>query len=215
MITMNGVSKSYSTRHGHRLVLDNVDLRIRKGEKIGIFGRNGSGKSTLIRLISGIEYPTSGQVSRSMTVSWPLAFTGAFQGGLTGMDNLRFICRIYGTSPEKVLPFVREFSELGDYLSEPVKAYSSGMRARLAFALSMAIDFDCFLIDEVIAVGDSKFHAKCRLELFENRKDRALIIASHDLNTIKEFCDKAVVITNGRVVSFTSIDDAIDNYLNS
>jgi capsular polysaccharide transport system ATP-binding protein len=169
MICIEHVTKQYATRHGSVTVLDDVNLNIRPGEKVGILGRNGAGKSTIIRLISGAERPTSGRITRGMSVSWPLAFGGAFQGTLTGLDNLRFICRVYGTSTEDKLPFVQEFSELGRYLHEPVKTYSAGMRARLAFAISMVIEFDCFLIDEIVAVGDSRFHEKCRIELFEKR----------------------------------------------
>src|SRR5206468_6423405 len=148
MIRLIDVSKYYETRLGATRVFDQVNLTVAPGERDGILGRNGAGKSTMIRLISGAERPTSGRLERSMTVSWPLAFGGAFQGALTGVDNLRFICRIYGVEPEDKLGFVEEFSELGVYLREPVRSYSSGMRARLAFAISMIIEFDCFLIDE-------------------------------------------------------------------
>lgn len=183
MIRMNSVSKSYPTRGGPVRVLKDVNLTVRHGERIGILGRNGAGKSTLIRLMSGAELPTSGDVHRDMSVSWPLAFGGAFQGSLTGYDNLRFICRIYGVDPEDKRAFVEEFSELGIYLREPVKTYSSGMRARLAFAISMVIEFDCFLIDEIVAVGDARFHDKCHHELFERRGDRAMIIVSHNADS--------------------------------
>ncbi|GAB7540206.1 ABC transporter ATP-binding protein [Burkholderia sp. 3C] len=212
MIELDNVQKYYSTRNGQRLVLDGINLTIRPGERIGILGRNGAGKSTIIRLISGSELPSSGNITRSMSVSWPLAFSGGFQGSLTGIDNLRFVCRIYKTSFEKALPFVEEFSELGEYLREPVKKYSSGMRARLGFAISMAIEFDCFLIDEVIAVGDRRFHEKCSYELFEKRKDRAMILVSHDAVTVREYCDRACVLEGGRLHHFDDIGDAYDFY---
>ncbi|WP_175882155.1 ATP-binding cassette domain-containing protein [Burkholderia sp. BCC0044] len=212
MIELDDVRKYYSTRNGQRLVLDGVNLTINPGERIGILGRNGAGKSTIIRLISGSELPSSGRISRSMSVSWPLAFSGGFQGSLTGLDNLRFVCRIYQASFENALPFVEEFSELGEYLREPVKKYSSGMRARLAFAISMAVEFDCFLIDEVIAVGDRRFHEKCKYELFERRKDRAMILVSHDAITVKEYCDRACVLEGGRLHHFDDVEDAYDFY---
>lgn len=212
MIEVKNLVKRYHTRQGMRTVLDDINLRIGPGEKVGILGRNGSGKSTLIRLMSGAERPTSGVIMRSMSVSWPLAFGGAFQGTLTGLDNLRFICRIYGTSTEDKIPFVQEFSELGRYLREPVKTYSSGMRARLAFALSMVVEFDCFLIDEVIAVGDARFHEKCRIELFEKRKDRAMIIVSHDPGFIRDHCEHASVLVDGKLTSFEQVDDAFTFY---
>jgi capsular polysaccharide transport system ATP-binding protein len=211
-ISLSHVNKRYKTRTGERVVLDNVSLQINPGEKIGILGRNGAGKSTLIRIISGAERPTSGTISRSMTVSWPLAFGGAFQGSLTGLDNLRFICRIYGADIARAKTFAEEFSELGAYMREPVKKYSSGMRARLAFALSMAIDFDCFLIDEVIAVGDSRFHAKCEEELFNRRGDKAMIIVSHDPHYIRTHCDHAYTLSQGKINTFASIDQAFDSY---
>lgn len=212
MITLENVSKTYGTRHGPREVLRDISLTINPSEKIGVLGRNGAGKSTLIRLISGAELPTSGHVRRTMSVSWPLAFAGGFQGTLTGLDNLRFICRVYGIPIEPSIPFVDAFSELGPYLREPVKTYSSGMRARLAFALSMAIDFDCYLIDEVVAVGDSRFHDKCHTELFEKRKDRAMIIVSHSSAYIREHCDRAAVLENGGLRMFDKVEDALGRY---
>ncbi|NMM01953.1 ABC transporter ATP-binding protein [Paraburkholderia sp. RP-4-7] len=212
MIAINDVTKIYSTRKGHRTVLDKISLTIPRGEKIGILGRNGAGKSTLIRLISGAELPTKGQITRKMSISWPLAFGGAFQGSLTGLDNLRFICRVYGADFEQATPYVQEFSELGNYLREPVKKYSSGMRARLAFAISLAVDFDCFLIDEIVAVGDSRFHEKCRHELFEKRMDRAMIIVSHDAGYIREYCDRAAVLDSGKLHEFSEVSAALNFY---
>lgn len=212
MICLNNLSKSYRTREGSREVLSNVNLEIKPKEKVGILGRNGSGKSTLIRLISGAERPSSGVIKRDMSVSWPLAFGGAFQGSLTGLDNLKFICRVYGTTASDKVEFVEEFSELGSYLREPVKHYSSGMRARLAFAISMVIEFDCFLIDEIVAVGDSRFHEKCRVQLFEERKDRAMIIVSHDPGYIREHCDRAAVLQRGKLHNFEDTGHAFSFY---
>jgi capsular polysaccharide transport system ATP-binding protein len=200
MITLTDVTKSYPTRGGRVTVLDRINLQVKRGEKVGILGRNGAGKSTMIRLISGAEQPDRGTITRRMTVSWPIAFGGAFQGALTGLDNLRFICRIYGVAPEDKIAFVEDFSELGRYLREPVKNYSSGMRARLAFAISMVIEFDCFLIDEVVAVGDDRFTVKCQHELFEKRHDRAMIIVSHNHDYIKQHCDRIVLLDNGSII---------------
>lgn len=212
MIELVNLSKRYRTSHGRHLVLDQVNLKIAKGEKIGILGRNGAGKSTLIRILGGAELPTSGEILRSMSVSWPLAFASAVQGSLTGIDNTRFICRIYNADPNKVIPFVEEFSELGKFLREPVKTYSAGMAARLAFAVSMAVEFDCYLIDEVIAVGDSRFHAKCQEELFHKRKDRALVLVSHLAKNIIEHCDRACVLHDGKLLNFSSVDEAYSFY---
>jgi len=212
MIYIEHVTKRYATRHGEVTVLDDVNLTIRPGEKVGILGRNGAGKSTIIRLISGAERPSAGHIRREMSVSWPLAFGGAFQGTLTGLDNLRFICRVYGKSTEDKIAYVQEFSELGRYLREPVKTYSAGMRARLAFAISMVVEFDCFLIDEIVAVGDSRFHEKCRIELFEKRKDRAMIIVSHDPGYVRAHCDHAAVLVQGKLSTFDHVDDAFAFY---
>lgn len=212
MIQLTGVNKSYPTRSGPVKILRDVNLTIAPGERVGILGRNGAGKSTLVRLVSGAELPTSGSVTRSMSVSWPLAFGGAFQNSLTGLDNLRFICRIYGVEPEDKIAYVEDFSELGLYLREPVRSYSSGMRARLAFAISMVIEFDCFLIDEIVAVGDARFHQKCHHELFERRGDRAMIIVSHDASFIREHCTRAAVIVAGELHHPSSLDEAFEFY---
>jgi len=212
MIAMEHVTKRYPTRHGEAVVLDDVSLVIRPGEKVGILGRNGAGKSTLIRLVSGAEQPSAGVIRRQMSVSWPLAFGGAFQGALTGADNVRFVCRVYGKSPEGAVDQVLDFSELGRSLWEPVKTYSSGMRARLAFAISLVVEFDCFLIDEIVAVGDERFVDKCQHELFEKRKDRAMIIVSHNPLYIREHCERAAVLVDGRLRSFDTVDDAFAYY---
>ena len=212
MISVEHVSKRYLTRQGWRTVLHDINFKMEKGEKIGILGRNGAGKSTLIRLISGVEPPTTGEIKRTMSISWPLAFSGAFQVSLTGMDNLRFICRIYNFYIDYVKNFTEEFSELGQYLYEPVKRYSSGMKARLAFALSLAVEFDCYLIDEVIAVGDSRFADKCKYELFEKRKDRSIILVSHSHSAMKQYCDNAMVLEKGHMYQFEDMDKAYEYY---
>jgi capsular polysaccharide transport system ATP-binding protein len=214
MIELRDVTRKYQTRHGLVTVLDRVNLQVAPGEKLGLLGGNGAGKSTLIRILSGAELPTSGTVHRDMRVSWPLAFGGGFQGSLTGLDNLRFIARVYGVEWKPLVPFVDDFSELGRYLREPVKTYSSGMRARLAFAMSMAIEFDCYLIDEIIAVGDSRFQQKCQYELFEKRKDRALILVSHMPEIISEHCNMVGVLHKGSLKEFDDVKQAYDYYTN-
>ncbi len=214
MIKLIDVHKTYQTRVGQHTVLNGVDLRIEKGEKIGVLGRNGAGKSTMIRILSGAERPTSGRVHRHMSISWPLAFGGAFQGSLTGLDNLKFICRVYGADFHEKIEYVQDFAELGKYFREPVKSYSSGMRSRLAFAISMAVEFDCFLIDEVISVGDARFHAKCQSELFENRADRAMVIVSHEIHNLREHCSRIMVLHEGRLMAFADAEKAYDFYAN-
>ena len=215
MIALQGVCKRYRTRTGTQRVLENVSFTVRPGEKVGILGRNGAGKSTLMRVISGAELPSAGRIARGMSVSWPLAFAGGFQGALTGMDNLRFICRVYGVPYQERVAFLEEFSELGRYLREPVRHYSAGMRARLAFGISMAVDFDCYLIDEVVAVGDDRFRRRCERELFEKRGDRARIVVSHDANFMREHCERAMVLEAGGLSEFDDIESALSHYVSN
>lgn len=214
MIRVENVCKKYPTRFGEKLVLDNVNFDLQKGDKLGILGRNGAGKSTLIRLISGAEAPTSGKIHTDMSVSWPLAFGGAFQENLTGIDNVRFISRIYDQDFDKNIAFVEDFSELGEYLREEVRTYSSGMRARLAFAISMITEFDCFLIDEISAVGDARFHAKCNYELFDQRSDRAMIIVSHQTSYINNHCNKFALLHDGKLRLFDDFEEAYSDFRN-
>jgi ABC-type polysaccharide/polyol phosphate transport system ATPase subunit len=212
MIHVQNVHKTYQTRHGKNHVLNDVCFDLRKGEKLGILGRNGAGKSTLVRLVSGAEQPTSGVIERSMSVSWPIAFGGAFQVNLTGKDNVRFISRIYKQDFDRNLEFVEQFAELGPYLLEPVRTYSSGMRARLAFAISMIIEFDCFLIDEVGAVGDARFHEKCNFELFTKRADRAMILISHDAAYVRDHCNRFAVLHNSKLTLYDDFEDAYADF---
>ncbi len=213
MITVDRVSKEYRTRTGPKRVLDHVSFTLEKGERLGVLGRNGAGKSTLIRLVSGAERPSLGRITRTMSVSWPLAFGGAFQPQLTGVDNVRFISRLYAQDPDHNLAFVEEFAELGQYLREPVMHYSSGMRARLAFAISMIIEFDCFLIDEIAAVGDARFHERCNYELFDKRGDRAMMIISHDPGYLRDHCNRWAVLDAGQLAPFDDFEAAHDHFL--
>ena len=208
MIELQNIWKTYPTRHGPVDVLKDISLRVERGQRLGIVGGNGSGKSTLVRIISGSEAPTSGHVTQHMRVSWPLAFTGAFQGTLTGLDNLRFICRIYGRDWREAIDFVEDFSQLGRYLNEPIKVYSSGMRARLAFAVSLCIEFDCYLLDEVFAVGDARFQERCHEELFVKRADRAFIIVSHDAHFLRNHCDSGAVLNKGVLTHHDTLESA-------
>lgn len=212
MISFTNVHKSYLTKVGVNSVLRDINLQVKPGQRLGILGKNGAGKSTLIRLFSGSTMPTKGKVERTMSVSWPLGLTGGLQSNLTGYDNVRFIARIYGVSSEHSIEFIREFTELGHYLNEPIKTYSSGMRAKLGFAISFLVDFDCYLIDEALAVGDARFREKCHYELFEKRKHVALILVSHSNKLIREYCDSAVLLKNGTIHHFETLDEAIKSY---
>lgn len=194
-------------------MLNDISFTLNRGEKLGILGRNGAGKSTLIRLVSGAEQPTAGNITRTMSVSWPLAFGGAFQGALTGLDNIRFISRIYKQDFRKNIDFVADFTELGLYLKEPVRSYSQGMRARLAFAVSMIIEFDCYLIDEISAVGDARFHERCEIELFHKRRDRAMLIISHDTEYVRNHCSHFAVLDNGNILFYSDFDQAYAHHM--
>ncbi|MCB2088616.1 MAG: ABC transporter ATP-binding protein [Sphingomonadaceae bacterium] len=212
MIRVRDLRKTYPTRFGENLVLDGISFDLDRGERLGILGRNGAGKSTMVRLISGAERPTSGSIESSMSISWPLAFGGAFQHQLTGVDNIRFISTIYDQDFDTNLAFVEDFAELGPYLREPVRTYSSGMRARLAFAISMIIEFDCFLIDEIGAVGDARFHDRCNYELFEKRADRAMIIISHDAAYVRDHCNRWGVLHDGKLAQYDDFELAYADF---
>jgi capsular polysaccharide transport system ATP-binding protein len=212
MIEVIRVSKEYPTRNGVIKVLKDLNFTIHQGERLGILGKNGAGKSTLIRILAGAERATSGSIKRAMSISWPLAFGGTFQGSLSGIDNIKFIARIYFQDYSKILAFVTDFSELGAYLREPVKTYSSGMTARLAFALTLAMDFDCLLIDEVLAVGDIDFQLKCQHELFVNRADKAFVMVSHSKEMIKQYCNSAALLNQGSYIPTSDIDSAYAKY---
>ena len=208
MITLANVTKAYSTLTGSNVVLDDVSFAFPPRTNVGILGKNGAGKSTLLRIIAGTEQPDLGAVRRSGAVSWPIGFSGGFNGSLSGEENCRFVARIYGAEIDEVVGFAMEFAELGEYFQMPVRTYSSGMRARLAFGLSMAIEFDAYLVDEVTAVGDANFQEKCR-KAFEARRGRSsVVIVSHNLRTISDYCQQCLVLSRGKLLAFDSIDEA-------
>ncbi|CAD7341471.1 ABC transporter ATP-binding protein [Sphingomonadales bacterium 56] len=212
MIVCQDVHKRYRSGHKVKTVLRGVNFTINPQDRIGLLGRNGAGKTTLIKLIGGVEMPTSGKVVRSMRCSWPLGFNGGFQGSMTGYDNARFIARIYNKPYNEMRDFIEEFTELGRQLRMPVKTYSSGMRARLAFALTLAIEFECYLIDEVIMVGDRNFQQKCQAEFFEKRQDRALLLASHSADFIERYCNRAIILHDGIATVYEDVQEALRVY---
>jgi capsular polysaccharide transport system ATP-binding protein len=214
VIRIDRVCKDYhsETRQHWKRVLRDISLTVEPGEKIALLGRNGAGKSTLIRLIAGIEMPTVGKIERTMSVSWPVGLEGGVGGSMTGNDNIRFVARVYNKPFQEMRDFVDDFAQLGHFLSEPVKTYSTGMRARLNFGLSFAVDFDCYLIDEVIAAGDARFQHRSHEILFESRKDRSLILASHMPHIIRSYCSRAVVLHRGRAKVFDDLDLAVEIY---
>ncbi len=212
MIELRHVRKTYSIKDRRRIILDDVSHRFAPGTNTGILGRNGAGKSTLLRLIGGEEPPDSGQVTRASRVSWPIGFSGCFHGQLTGRENLRFVSRIYGMPIEKVTAFVEDFAELGLYMDMPVKVYSSGMKAKLAFGLSMALEFDFYLIDELTAVGDASFQAKCHAVFNARKAQSTLLVVSHNIATIRKHCAQALVLDQGNLISFNNLEQAVEYY---
>lgn len=211
-IIADRIVKEFETEIGTRRVLDGISFRVGMGERMAVLGRNGAGKSTLIQILSGLQLPTSGTIHRGLRMSWPLALGGGFEGELTGYDNIRFISRIYDVPFRATYEFVEDFTEMGKLLHTPVRFYSSGMRMRVAFALSLAIDFECFLIDEVILVGDQKFQEKCHREIFDKRSDRAMILAIHAMDVVRERCSSALVLKNGRGRVFQDVILATNTY---
>jgi capsular polysaccharide transport system ATP-binding protein len=207
MIKFQNVSKKYPESPHDRMVIDNVSFEVRRGQKLGIVGINGAGKSTLIRLAAGVERPSLGTVTRTMSCSWPMGFGGAFQSSLSGNDNIKFLARIYGENYTRLREQVEAFSDLGEYLRAPVKTYSSGMRARFAFGLSLGIDFECLLIDEIIAVGDERFREKCH-EAIIKRNHQALIFASHDTNLLRTYCDTFSIVVGGKYLHCADLREA-------
>ena len=212
MIRLHGVHKLFRTRFGQREVLRGVDCTFRRGEAVGILGRNGAGKTTLLRLIAGVESPSRGSVERRMSVSWPLGYAGAMHYSISGADNARFIARIYDKPVAAVLEMVESFAELGEYFRMPVRTYSSGMIARLGFALSLAMDFDCYLVDEAIAAGDARFGDRYRKALEERRARSTLLLVSHQPETVRALCTSAAVLQDGRLTRYDDMDEAIAVY---
>jgi len=212
MIKLEKVFKYYRS-HGHRkIVLDHVSVDFAAGRSYGVLGINGAGKSTLIRLLSGTEMPNGGRIRRSVRVSWPLGFTGGLHSGLTGRENAKFVARVYGADPRKVMDFVEDFAEIGAYMDAPIGTYSSGMNARFAFGLSLSIQFDCYLIDEVMAVGDARFQARCKEEFLKRKRHADVIVVSHAMGTIREYCDRGIVLAGGQMHIFNNLDDAMELY---
>ena len=212
MIKLDRVFKFYRRNGIVKIVLDHVSTQFDTGFSYGLMGVNGAGKSTTMRLISGTELPNSGRVRRDVRVSWPLGFAGGFHPLMTGRENVKFVARIYGADRRKTLDYVEDFAEIGDYIDAPVQTYSSGMMARLSFALSMAIEFECYLVDEITAVGDARFQARC-LEAFNERRKRAdVVMVSHSMQTIRDYCDRGGVLVDGQIVMFANVDQAIETY---
>ena len=212
MIELRNVTKYYRVNGRRKIILDAVNVHFETGTSYALLGVNGAGKSTTMRLLAGSELPNSGKVRTDVNVSWPMGFASGFNAAMSGKDNLKFVARAYGADPRLVAEFVDDFAELGDYINQPVRTYSSGMAARLAFGLSMAIEFDCYLIDEITAVGDARFQERCRQAFNLRRQSADMIVISHSMNTIEKFCDKAFVLVDGQLVAYNRLEDAIEMY---
>ncbi|EPL3444956.1 ABC transporter ATP-binding protein [Escherichia coli] len=215
MIKIENLTKSYRTPAGRHYVFKDLNLEIPSGKSVAFIGRNGAGKSTLLRMIGGIDRPDSGKIITNKTISWPVGLAGGFQGSLTGRENVKFVARLYAKQEElkEKIEFVEEFAELGKYFDMPIKTYSSGMRSRLGFCLSMAFKFDYYIVDEVTAVGDARFKEKCAQLFKERHKESSFLMVSHSLNSLKEFCDVAIVFKDDNAVGFyEDVHEGIKSY---
>ncbi|WP_187646914.1 ABC transporter ATP-binding protein [Nitrosophilus labii] len=215
MIVLEKATKYYKVKNEKKYILKNVSLTIPGGINVGILGRNGAGKSTLLRMLGGIDFPNSGKIYSDKRFSWPMGLAGGFQGSMTGRQNVKFVCRIFGKSQKEIdeaIEFVKEFSELGEYFDMPIKTYSSGMRSRLGFGLSLAFDFDYLLIDETLSVGDKHFKEKSKKALMEKIEKSNVLLVSHAMPILRELCDAGIVVHEGQIKYFDNIDDAIKEY---
>ncbi|EMM6053125.1 ABC transporter ATP-binding protein [Escherichia coli] len=215
MIRIENLTKSYRTPTGRHYVFKDLNIEIPSGKSVAFIGRNGAGKSTLLRMIGGIDRPDSGKIITNKTISWPVGLAGGFQGSLTGRENVKFVARLYAKQEElkEKIEFVEEFAELGKYFDMPIKTYSSGMRSRLGFGLSMAFKFDYYIVDEVTAVGDARFKEKCAQLFKERHKESSFLMVSHSLNSLKEFCDVAIVFKNSYIIGYyENVQSGIDEY---
>lgn len=212
MIELIDISKAYRQNGQRKSIVENLSFRFPPGRNLAIMGENGIGKSTLLRMIAGIEPPDRGRIIRSARVSWPLGFAGGFHGTMTGLENLRFVARAYGQVTEDFIAQVRDFAEIGAALSQPVKTYSRGMKARLAFGMSLAINFDIYLIDEISAVGDHRFRAKSRQIFAQKQTNAQVIMVSHSPADIRTYCDCGLILTRHGEVYHDDIDALLADY---
>jgi capsular polysaccharide transport system ATP-binding protein len=212
MIEFRHVSKRYQLNGSVKTILKDLNFRMPKDRNLALIGRNGAGKSTILRMISGTLRPDRGTIVRRGRVSWPMGFSGGFHPALTGRQNARFVARIYGADTDALIKYVEEFAELGAFLDMPVQTYSSGMRARLAFGVSLAAQFDCYLVDEITAVGDALFRQKCQHAFNEKLAKSQVIMVSHSEATLRDYCQSALVLEAGTMRYFDDIEDGIAAY---
>lgn len=210
MIRFHEVSKRFCTNGVEKVVADRINLTLPSRATVGLLGRNGAGKSSLLKMISGTMKPTRGRIEVTGTVSWPVGFAGSFHGDLTGLQNTRFVARVYRVDSDILEDFVHRFSGLGDAFRTPFRTYSQGMRARLGFALSMGIGFDTYLIDEITAVGDTAFREACEAALVARLENHGAVVVSHSFGFLKKVCSAGVVVEEGRAVWYDTIEAAIE-----
>ncbi|MCR8726846.1 ABC transporter ATP-binding protein [Frigidibacter sp. ROC022] len=212
MIELRDLCKSFLLRGQRKVVADRLNVVFPSGVSVALLGRNGAGKSTLLRMIAGISEPDSGEVLSTGSISWPVGFAGSFHPLLTGLQNTRFIARVYGVDTDELVAFVREFSELGRQFFLPTRSYSSGMKSRLAFGISMGIEFDTYLVDEVTAAGDRSFRQKSD-RLMEDRLTRSgAIVVSHGMGQVRRLCQHGAVLEAGRLTYYTDVEEAIAHH---
>lgn len=212
MIELRNVSKNYSLGGAVKTVARDINFVFPTGTSIALLGRNGAGKSSMLSMIAGTIEPDSGQIISDGTISWPVGFAGSFHPDLTGRQNVRFVARIYGVDTDEMVEFTRDFADLENHFEQPVRTYSSGMKARLAFATSMAVPFDTYLIDEVTAVGDAAFRAKSQAMLAARLERSGAIIVSHSTQLLEQLCNSGVVLDHGRFFYYARVQKAIEHH---
>ena len=209
MIRLENATKFVRMKGVNKTIINNVTMTIPRGKSIGLLGRNGAGKSTLLQIIAGTLDLDKGRVVRKGKVSWPLGFSGSFQGTLSGEQNVRFVARIYGVDTEELVNYVAEFAELGEFFRAPVRTYSSGMKARLAFGVSMGVKFDYYLVDEITAVGDTNFKRKSQKAFKERLSNSDVVMVSHSPSTLRDYCETGVVLEDGALTYYDNLEEAI------
>ncbi|MBV1863500.1 MAG: ABC transporter ATP-binding protein [Rhodobacteraceae bacterium] len=209
MIRLEGLSKTFLMHGKRKVIADDINMVFPSGVSVALLGCNGAGKSSLLAMISGFLAPDSGRIVIKGTMSWPVGFAGSFHGDLTGAQNIRFIARVYGVDTDGLSDFVRDFADLGDHFDLPVRTYSSGMKSRLSFGVSMGVKFDTYLVDEVTAVGDAEFKRKSRAVFQERMRSSGAIFVSHSMGGVRNFCQAGAVLDHGQLTYYDDVEEAI------
>jgi len=216
MIELKNVTKSYRTNTGREYIFRDLSFTLPSGKNVALIGKNGAGKSTLLRLLGGLDMPDSGHIITTESISWPVGLSGGFQGSLTGRQNAKFVCHVYGAQGavmRQKIAFVEEFAEIGLYFDRPVKTYSSGMRARVAFGLSLAFDFDYYLVDEAMSVGDAHFKKKATTAFKEKISTAKIILVTHGMDQVRALCNYVLLVNHGQIIPFEDVREGIAAYM--